>query len=147
MSGINFFNEFQNLFVTQSFEIVRRSKPRFKIFSCRVVWIFFKIIHKIGNEGIFASLWNIAEYAKIGLEVDIRKIPIRQETVEVCNFMDVNPYEFLSGGSLLLITEHGAEMVEKLNEMGVMAAVIGKTTDKKERVVTKHDRVRFLGGK
>ena len=40
-----------------------------------------------GNEGgIFGALWEMAEGAGVGLEIDLKRIPVRQETVEVCEF-------------------------------------------------------------
>ena len=43
----------------------------------------------------------------VGLEIDLKKIPIRQETIEICEFFDLNPYKLLSGGSLLLAAADG----------------------------------------
>jgi hydrogenase maturation factor len=103
-----------------------------------------KAIHKAGSTGIFGALWKLAEYANVGLEVDLRLIPVRQETIEICNFIDINPYEYLSGGMLLLIHNEGVGLVEKLESKGITASVIGKTTDKNDRVVINKDRVRFL---
>lgn len=48
--------------------------------------------------GIFGALWEMAESSGVGLEIDLKKLPIRQETVEICNLLDLNPYELISGG-------------------------------------------------
>ena len=43
-------------------------------------------MHDVTEGGIFGALWEMAEASGVGLEIDLKKIPIRQETVEVCEF-------------------------------------------------------------
>ena len=45
----------------------------------------------VSEGGVFHALWTLAEQAGTGLEVSLKKLPIRQETVEICNELDVNP--------------------------------------------------------
>lgn len=101
-------------------------------------------MHDVSQGGIFAALWEMAESAGVGLEIDLKKIPIRQETVEICEFFDINPYKILSGGSLLMAAEDGNELVRQLEKAGISAAVIGKTTDNNDRVLLYEDERRFL---
>lgn len=101
-------------------------------------------MHDVSEGGIFAALWEFAESSGVGLEIDIKKIPIKQESVEICEFFDINPYKIVSGGCLLIATEDGNLMVRELEKAGIPAVVIGKATDKKERVLLNEDEVRFL---
>ena len=39
-------------------------------------------MHDVTEGGIFGALWEMAEASGVGLEIDVKKIPIRQETVE-----------------------------------------------------------------
>lgn len=97
-----------------------------------------------GEGGVFAALWNMAARAGLGLRVFLESIPIRQETVEVCEFLDVNPYQLMSG-SVVLIAAQGAERVRHaLEEAGITAAVIGYFTDDKDRLVLFGGKHRFL---
>jgi hydrogenase maturation factor len=48
-------------------------------------------MHNASQGGIFGALWEMAEAAGVGLEIDLKKIPIRQETIEICEFFDINP--------------------------------------------------------
>ena len=59
-------------------------------------------MHDVSEGGVFAALWEMAEGAGVGLTIDMKKLPLRQETVEVCEFCNVNPYELRSGGSLII---------------------------------------------
>lgn len=101
-------------------------------------------MHDVSEGGIFGALWEMAECAGVGLEIDLKKIPIRQETIEICEFFDTNPYKIVSGGSLLIATEDGNALVREMEKAGIPAVVIGKATDSNDRVLLNEDERRFL---
>lgn len=101
-------------------------------------------LHDVSEGGIFGALWEMAECAGVGLEIDLKKIPIRQETIEICEFFDINPYKIVSGGCLLIATTDGNGMVMELEKAGIPAVVIGKATDSNDRVLINEDERRFL---
>lgn len=101
-------------------------------------------MHDITEGGVFGALWEMASGADLGLDVDLRKIPIRQETVEVCEFFGVNPYQIMSSGSMLIATDDGAGLVAKLEAAGVHGTVIGRTNDSNDRIIRNGEEIRFL---
>lgn len=76
--------------------------------------------------GIFAALWNLSGAYGFGFFVELLKIPVAQELIEVCERFDLNPYRLLSGDCMILTTDHGADLVRALCLEGMMAAVVGK---------------------
>lgn len=50
---------------------------------------------------------------------DLKKIPIRQETVEICEYFDVNPYGLISSGMMLMASADGNALVLALQEAGI----------------------------
>lgn len=101
-------------------------------------------MHDVTEGGIFGALWEMAESAGVGLEIDLKKIPIRQETVEVCEFFDVNPYELISSGSMLMAAADGNGIVRALTAAGIPAVCIGKATEGNDRVIVSGEERRFL---
>ena len=101
-------------------------------------------MHDVSEGGVFGALWELAESAGVGLEIDLKKIPIRQETIEICEYFDINPYKLLSGGCLLIATEDGNGLVMELEKANIPAVVIGKATDSNDRVLLNEDERRFL---
>lgn len=101
-------------------------------------------MHDAHEGGIFGALWEMAEASHVGLEVDLKKIPVKQETIEICNFFDINPYGLLSSGALLLASEDGNRLVMDLEAAGIDAVVIGKITDSNDRVIINGENRRFL---
>lgn len=101
-------------------------------------------MHDVSQGGIFAALWEMAEQAGVGLEIDLRKLPLRQETVEICEFYDLNPYELLSGGALLMTAGDGTALVTALEKEDIPAIIVGKTTAGNDRVLYNGEEKRFL---
>ena len=101
-------------------------------------------MHDASEGGIFATLWELAEGAGVGLNIDLKKLPLRQETVEVCEHCNVNPYELLSGGCLVMTAEDGQALVTALEEEGIPAVVVGKVTDSKDRILVNEDEIRYM---
>lgn len=102
------------------------------------------VLHNVSEGGILAALWELAEGAGVGLTIDLKKLPVRQETVEVCNHCNVNPYELLSGGCLLMTCADGAELVRALEAAQIPAVIVGKVTDSNDRLILNEDEVRYL---
>lgn len=101
-------------------------------------------MQQIGSGGISGTLWEVAEAADVGLAVDLKKMSIRQETVEVCEYYHLNPYRMTSTGSILMITEHGERLMQILRAGGARASVLGVTTAGNARVITSGEERRFL---
>ena len=101
-------------------------------------------MHDVTEGGVFGALWELAESSGVGLLIDLRKIPVKQETVEICNFFDINPYELMSGGSMLMTAEDGNRLVMDLQAAGIEATIIGKCTDNNDRVLINGEMRRFL---
>lgn len=101
-------------------------------------------MHQITGGGILAALWNISEASGLGLEVELAKIAIKQETIEICEFCHLNPYQMTSAGSILMLADDGKGLVDLLKRNGVQAEIIGKMTDGNERVILSHSEKRYL---
>lgn len=101
-------------------------------------------MHQIGEGGILAALWELCEASGVGMEVELRKMSIRQETVELCEFFRLNPYQLTSAGSVLMVTDKGEELVENFRQAGVACALLGRTTKDTARVILGGEEKRFL---
>ncbi len=95
----------------------------------------------VGEGGVLAALWNMAERYQTGLTVYLRQIPIHQETIEICEALELNPYGLLSGGCTLFAANHGNDLLRCLGEAGIHGAVIGKVTEGQDRLLI-HGEVR-----
>lgn len=101
-------------------------------------------LHDASEGGILGALWEVAERAGTGLEADMRKLPLRQETVEICEFCGVNPYLLASGGSLVITAPNGAGLAASLREEHIPAAVVGRITQGRHRILVNEGEIRYL---
>lgn len=101
-------------------------------------------MHDVSEGGIFGALWELAEGAGVGLTIDLKKLPLRQETIEVCECCNVNPYELLSGGCLLMTSEDGSGLVSAMKAEGIPAVIVGKVTDSNDRILINEEETRYL---
>lgn len=75
--------------------------------------------------GVMNCLWRLLEAYGLGCSIELRAIPLRQETVEVCELFDLNPYRLHSGGCFLMAADSGFGAARELKRRGFEAAVIG----------------------
>ncbi len=101
-------------------------------------------MHDVTEGGIFGALWEMAEASGVGLEIDLKKIPVRQETIELCEFFDINPYELISSGCMLMAAADGNTIVRELEKAGIHAVVAGKATAGNDRILYADKECRFL---
>lgn len=102
------------------------------------------VIRQITEGGILAALWRLSEESGLGMSLDMKKIAVRQETIEVCEHFRLNPYQLTSGGSFLMLVEHGEAAAEKLRRKGIPAAVIGQLTDSNDKVIHNGEDMRYI---
>lgn len=101
-------------------------------------------MHDITEGGIFGALWELGEGAGVGLDVDLKKIPIRQESVEVCERYGLNPYLLMSSGSMLIGTSRGTALIRSLERAGIPAVLVGQATKGRDRILRNGEEIRYL---
>lgn len=101
-------------------------------------------IRQITKGGIFAALWDLALESKCGLSMDIKKMSIKQETIEVCEYFRLNPYQLTSVGSMLMVTDCGEVLADTLNKQGIQASVIGQMTDDHDKIIHNGEEIRYI---
>ena len=101
-------------------------------------------MHDVSRGGIFGALWELAQRAGVGLEIDLKKIPVKQETIEICEFFGLNPYELLSGGCLIMTADDGEALVTALGREKIPSVIVGRTTGGNDRVIINDEEKRYL---
>ena len=101
-------------------------------------------MHDVRYGGIFGALFELSKRTGVGLSIDLKKIPVKQETIEICEFFDLNPYELLSGGCLLMIAEDGEALLGALHKENIPAEIIGKTIAGNDKIVINGEETRYM---
>ena len=102
------------------------------------------MVKHIGEGGILAALWEVAQETKLGLETDMKTFSVLQETVEVCECYRLNPYQLSSIGSFLVIAKEADVLAEKLRKCDVQAEVIGRMMDNNDKIIQNGEEIRYI---
>lgn len=94
-------------------------------------------MHDISCGGVYGALWQLGSYIGKGISVGHFSIPIRQETIEYCEFFGLNPYMLEGTGALLMVVApgQGEKLVDILSGENIFAKVIGHVENNNEKMV------------
>ena len=135
-------SRFVSAFLDQTKELKNELVTPEQLLSCETERIL--AARQIGSGGILAALWELAEDAETGFEIDMANIVLKQETVEICEFYRLNPYQMTSAGSFLILTTEAEQVIELLKGAGARAGRLGVTKAQNARVITSGTEMRYL---
>ena len=76
--------------------------------------------------------------------MNMKAFSILQETVEVCEYFRLNPYQLSSVGSFLMVSEDAEGLAEQILAAGGKANVIGSLTDSHDKLIHNGEEIRYL---
>lgn len=99
-------------------------------------------MHDPTEGGVLGGAYEMAEASKLGIIIFEEKIPIAEETLQICEAFQIDPLRLISSGAMLISAEpESAEMViERLNMQGIPASIIGEfTASPKKRIIRRQN--------
>ncbi len=93
-------------------------------------------MHDVTEGGLYGSLYELTIAAEAGFYIEESQIPLHPATEMITEALELNPYQLIGSGMMILTTNKGEELVTRLQSEEINATIIGKITDKK-RVVNK----------
>ena len=84
-------------------------------------------MHDPTEGGVATALWEMAIASETCLQVDLTAVPISAVSAKICAAFHLDPLGVISSGALLLACQpqKSAEILEKLSQNGIPAAIIG----------------------
>jgi hydrogenase expression/formation protein HypE len=91
-------------------------------------------MHDPTEGGLLQGIWELAEASKIGFLIHESRIPMHQETREICSILKVDPLRLMSSGCLLIAADRkrSGRIVERLEKHGIRACIIGTFTPRRK---------------
>lgn len=93
--------------------------------------------------GVLAALYRVAAERKCGLRLRLREIPVRQETVELCEMYRLNPYR-LRSRCLIVLASDGLFTEEVLRDHGIPARTAGRLTEGLDKIIVDKEETEYL---
>jgi len=97
-----------------------------------------------GEGGIHTALWNLSGAYRTGFQIDLYRILVKQETIEICERYDLNPYNLYSNDCLVLVTDNGGHLAAELEKEQIPAAWIGVVKQGVAREIRYGQVLRFM---
>lgn len=138
-----FSGRFSRAFLSTVFDVEERLSTEE---ACRVLEALpgTSCVTRLGRGGFYQGLWDFLRVTGKGCFVDLNRVPIHQETVEIMNFLQADPYTLYSAGCVLAAAERPEETVERLRSAGIPAAIIGEVRRAPEKTVLRDGEPTFL---
>jgi hydrogenase expression/formation protein HypE len=105
-------------------------------------------MHDLTEGGVMGGVWELAEAASLGVELELSRVNLMDETRQLCTALGLDPYRLISSGSIVYtVSPDAAEAArEALRRIGVPSAMIGRmaSTGEKRQYRDLHGRLRLL---
>jgi len=99
-------------------------------------------MHDPTEGGVAGGVHELADASNVGFKIYEDKIHITEETLEICEFFQIDPLQLIASGSLLIAVKKDCayKIVELLEKNKVAASVIGETspTSSKRLIIRKN---------
>lgn len=92
-------------------------------------------MYLIGEGGLLGGLCRLAADSRTGFRIDYEEVPVKQITIECCEIFDWNPWQLMSGGCVLLVTDRGYETVRALEKLDTPCRTIGYITSDQDKLI------------
>ena len=89
-------------------------------------------MHDATEGGVIAGLIELASASDLGMIVDLKSIPVSEESRALCDHFGIDPMVSLSEGSLIIASRPAKtdKILSKLSSAGIPSYVVGKLTSK-----------------
>ncbi len=100
-------------------------------------------IIKAEEGGILAALFKYASEHNCGMKIRLKAVPIRQLTVEICEYYKLNPYRLLSE-VYIIFSADSEGLIYNLKKAGIDAAKIGELSKNKAKVIMDKESIEYI---
>ena len=90
--------------------------------------------------------YGVVEFDEQGkvISLDLKKFPILQETIEICECYRLNPYQLRSEGCFLIVTDEESRVERLLAEQGIRGTVIGEIANNNDKIIRNGEDIRYI---
>ena len=87
-------------------------------------------MHDATEGGVRNAVWEMSQASRLGVDVDLTKVPVDPAVAEVCRVFGMEPLDAISEGTLLLAVDPDSSerVIARLKRKGILAVDIGAFT-------------------
>lgn len=95
-------------------------------------------MHDVTEGGILGAVYELAKASEVGIKIFSEKIPIAEETIQICKIFDIDPLKLISSGCMIITIPNGEKLISILKDAGIHATIIGEVTAGNEIFLVKN---------
>lgn len=100
--------------------------------------------HAVDEGGILRAVWDFSGEKGVGVSFSLRRIPVKQHVIELCERCGANPYRLWCGNCVLMAVQEGWQLVQALKDRGMEAEVIGAVQSGIAREIRHGEEIGYL---
>ncbi|ADL12670.1 AIR synthase family protein [Acetohalobium arabaticum] len=98
-------------------------------------------MHDVTEGGLYGSLYELTEAAETGFMIDQQKVPLHPATESIIEALELNPYQLIGSGMMILTTSRGEELIKELTKEDIPAAIVGEITESQRIIRTDTEEI------
>ena len=98
-------------------------------------------MHDATEGGVLGAIYELCAASGLGVEVDVARMPVREETRRICAAFGIDPLRLVSSGALVIAAPDAAAVTGALAARGVAATVVGRFVEGERLLMTPDGRV------
>ena len=107
-------------------------------------------IYEITKGGFLSKLWESSKLLEVGVLYDLKKVPVKQMSIEIADFFDINVYRLYSENSFIVYTDDLLKLERIIYEEILIdselvpISYIGNTNDTKKKIRIDGEKESYL---
>lgn len=87
------------------------------------------LLHDVTEGGVYGAAYEMAELSGLGVWIEQDMVPISSVTKKITDYFEIDPYRFISSGSLLIaVPGSGEDVINRMKKRGIRCTPIGRFT-------------------
>jgi len=128
----------RNLLLAPGISVVREAR-------CAVETAPIHAMHDPTEGGLLWGLAELGHVTGLGMEIDLDRVPVFEETRAICDHFKLNPLGLIASGSLLIVASRkgAAKVTRAIEALGIECTEIGEVGGKGLSALRRGRRVRL----
>lgn len=92
-------------------------------------------IAPVGEGGLMKALYRLGKESGLGFRIESKEVPVRQITIEFCEYLLLHPWELLTGAAFLFTAPPNRISLQELEKKGMICKKVGMITKEKQKLI------------
>ena len=96
-----------------------------------------RYMHDVTEGGVYGACWELSKALNVGISIDKKSIPLKEETIKICEHYNLNPYKLISSGSMLFVfsPQKLKDFKDEMKKQNIDIHVIGEIRNDQKKII------------